>query len=110
MRELGKSGLIGAGIGAGLDNTSELHVMKFDEAMKHEDWKAKDRSEIPKGTKTISSTWTMKKKANGTYITQPVMIQSFYDEFDWPYDSLSRRRCRTVFEEVISDHKCLLVK
>jgi hypothetical protein len=33
MKELGEFGLIGAGIGGGFLNTSELHVMKFDEAM-----------------------------------------------------------------------------
>ncbi len=33
MRELGEFGLVGAGIGGGFVNTSELHVMKFNEAM-----------------------------------------------------------------------------
>jgi hypothetical protein len=37
MRELRKFRLIGAGIGGGFDNTSKLHVMKFDEAMSKDD-------------------------------------------------------------------------
>ena len=87
MRELGEFGLIGAGIGGGFENTSELHVMKFDEAMSKDDksnwdqavteeyermrdhkaWQEVDQNAIPKDTKIITSTWAMKKKANGTY-------------------------------------------
>jgi hypothetical protein len=37
MKELREFGLIGAGIGGGFLNTSELHVMKFDEAMTKSD-------------------------------------------------------------------------
>jgi hypothetical protein len=33
MKELGEFGLIGPGVGGRFLNTSELHVMKFDEAM-----------------------------------------------------------------------------
>jgi hypothetical protein len=88
MREVGKFGLIGAGIlGGGFDNTSELHVMKFDEVMSkdnksnwdqavakeyermrnHNTWQEVDCGTIPKGTKIITSTWAIKKKANSTY-------------------------------------------
>jgi hypothetical protein len=86
-KELGEFGLIGAGIGGGFLNTSELQVMKFDEAMTKSDksnwdkavlklhdcftdhtaFEAINRDEIPKGTKVITSTWAMKKKASGTY-------------------------------------------
>jgi hypothetical protein len=37
MKEIGEFGLVGAGIGGGYVNTSELHVMKYDEAMTKED-------------------------------------------------------------------------
>jgi len=79
-------GLVGAGIGGGFVDTNELHVMKYDEAMKTdeaEEWhdaveeeynrfekykvfKAAPPEEVPKGAKILSSTWAMKKKANGT--------------------------------------------
>jgi hypothetical protein len=87
MKELGEFGLIGAGVGGGFLNTSELHVMKFDEAMTKSDkpkwdkavleehdsftdhaaFEAVNQDEVPKGTKIITSTWAMKKKASGTY-------------------------------------------
>jgi hypothetical protein len=78
---------IGAGLGGGFENTSELHVMKFPEAMSGNDavnwqkavdeehermkkmavWKAVLKEEIPKHAKVLTSTWAMKKKSNGTY-------------------------------------------
>jgi hypothetical protein len=87
MKEIGEFGLIGAGIGGGFVNTSELHVLKFDEAMTKTDkpnwnkavleehdrftdntaFQAVNKDEIPKDTKIITSTWAMKKKDSGTY-------------------------------------------
>jgi hypothetical protein len=87
MRELGEFGLVGAGIGGGFVNTSELHVMKFNEAMltgdkkewnkavekehgrmvDHKAWIAKDRGKIPVNAKVLTNTWAMKKKASGTF-------------------------------------------
>lgn len=80
-------GFVGAGIGGGFDNTNELHVMKFNEAMAsadrkkfekaveeehqrmvdHQVFKAIPKSEVPDGGKIITSTWAIKKKSNGTY-------------------------------------------
>ena len=79
---------VGAGIGGGFTDTSELHVMKYDEAMhmadekeveewhdavaeekermdKHGVFQAVPMSEVPEGAKILTSTWAMKKKANG---------------------------------------------
>jgi hypothetical protein len=88
MKELGEFGLIGAGIGGGFLNTSELHVMKVDEAMRLnpinqtgiklysknmialriiQPLKQSTVTKSPKDTKIITSTWAMKKKAIGTY-------------------------------------------
>ena len=78
---------VGAGLGGGFENTSELHVMKFMEAMegadsdkwqqavneehdrmqKHNVWKAVLRDGIPNQAKILTSTWAMKKKASGVY-------------------------------------------
>jgi hypothetical protein len=80
-------GLVGAGIGGGFVDTQELHVMKFNEAMqtrdknkwlkavaeehnrmkKYEVFKAVKRSELPRNAKVLSTTWAMKKKANGKF-------------------------------------------
>ena len=80
-------GCVGAGLGGGFQDTHELHVMKYDEAMNSPDrehWnKAVEEehnrmkkhtmfepvliSELPPGTNVIDSTWAMKKKANGAY-------------------------------------------
>jgi histone deacetylase 1/2 len=78
---------VGAGIGGGFENTNELKVMKFKEAMqtndagkwqtavdeehdrmtKHSVWQAILRRDLPAAAKILTSTWAMKKKANGTF-------------------------------------------
>uniref|UniRef100_A0A7S2KWV0 Integrase catalytic domain-containing protein n=1 Tax=Leptocylindrus danicus TaxID=163516 RepID=A0A7S2KWV0_9STRA len=78
---------VGVGIGGGLAHTNELKPMKFDEAMSGTDadkwqiaveeekekmdkniaFEETTRSSIPEGAKVLTSTWTMKKKANGKY-------------------------------------------
>ena len=78
---------VGAGLGGGFENTAELHVMKYDAAMKTKDaaawkvavdeehdrmvnnnvWKPIDRAKIPSNSKVLSSTWAMKKKASGKF-------------------------------------------
>ena len=77
---------VGAGLGGGFDNTSELRVMKYEEAIngpdgeawkaevekehgrmvKNKAWVAVDKADLPPGTIPIDSTWAMKKKSNGT--------------------------------------------
>jgi len=79
-------GCVGTGLGGGFQDTHELHVMKYNEAMKTQDapgwvtavdqehkrmtdhtvFKAVEKDQLPKDAKVISSTWAMKKKANGT--------------------------------------------
>lgn len=76
---------VGAGIGGGFGNTSELKVMKYDEAIngpdgkawaeeidnehermvKNKAWEVVKREDVPKGMKIIDSTWACKKKSNG---------------------------------------------
>ena len=80
-------GLVGAGIGGGFASTTELHVMKFDQAMASNDkekWEnavqeeherfernrvfvATSIDQVPKDAKILTSTWAMKKKASGKY-------------------------------------------
>ena len=87
MWKISEMALVGAGIGGGFVDTSELHVMKFKEAMKGKDsvqwqkavdeehermqkhcvWESVPVSELPESSKVLTSTWAMKKKANGTY-------------------------------------------
>ena len=77
---------VGAGIGGGFDHTSELKVMKYEEAInspdkegwkaeiknehrrmqKHGVWKAVKKESLKPKTKVIDSTWACKKKSNGT--------------------------------------------
>ena len=79
-------GLIGAALGGGFDHTSELRVMNYKQAMATPDtpyweeavdeehqkmvqygvFKEIPRSEMQRGEKTMSSTWAMKMKSNGT--------------------------------------------
>ena len=78
---------VGAGIGGGFTHTNELKPMKYDEAMNGPDadkWRKAveeekekmdtndvfeetSRNNVPKGAKVLTSTWAMKKKANGKY-------------------------------------------
>jgi hypothetical protein len=75
-------GLVGMGIGGGINNTEERHVLTFDPAMKsskHREWKdavseEHDRmvqhgvfipvpiNDFPADAKRLSSTWAMKQK------------------------------------------------
>ena len=79
--DLTKFACVGTGLGGGFTNTNELHVMKFDEAMKTHDaskwlkavkkehdkmqkfkvWEPIPESEMPKGANILTSTWAMKK-------------------------------------------------
>jgi len=79
--------LIGAGIGEGILHTGELHVMKFKDAMESPDrdkWKLAIKEEhermvknnvwtpvkltnLPFDSKLLTTTWAMKKKANGQF-------------------------------------------
>jgi hypothetical protein len=83
----GEIACVGAGIGGGFSDTHELHVMKYNEAMATNDRKKWEiavkeekkrmddsgvfqpipRDKVPKGAKILTSTWAMKKKANGTF-------------------------------------------
>ena len=78
---------VGAGLVGGFENTAELHAMTYKEAMKTADktqwdlavkeehermismnvWKAVPKDEVPKDAKIITTTWAMKKKANGRF-------------------------------------------
>ena len=82
-----KLNLVGAGLGGGLENTTELRTMKYDEAMASEDkdnweeavdqekskfnkykvFKSTPIEDVPKDAKILTSTWSMKKKAYGKF-------------------------------------------
>ena len=83
----GEYGCVGAGIRSGTQNTNELKVIGYDEAMQHEDrkqwlnsinnehdrmiknkvWIVTKKKDVPKNVDIIDSTWAMKKKVNGQY-------------------------------------------
>ena len=76
---------VGAGLGGGFGNTSELRVMNYKEAMRSPDREAwieeignekrrfdkfkavtpVPRDQVPVGSKILTTTWAMKKKTNG---------------------------------------------
>ncbi len=78
---------VGAGIGDGIQNTEELKVLTYDEAMSRPDkaeweksvleeykrmqdnqvFQAVPKHQVPKEANIIDSTWAMKKKASGVY-------------------------------------------
>jgi hypothetical protein len=80
-------GCVGAGIGGGFDHTTELHVMKYNDAMATKDaakwskavdeehhrmvenevWIPVPQEDVPSNAKILTSTWAMKKKSNGKY-------------------------------------------
>jgi hypothetical protein len=81
-----ETGLLGAALGGGFQNTAELIPMKYHEAMaspdkegwikaiseehdrmvSHKVFKEVPRSEVPKDATIITSTWACKKKSSGT--------------------------------------------
>jgi hypothetical protein len=87
LNEYQDLGLIGAGIGGGFVHTSELKVMKYNEAMagpNKKEWEKAVKEvhnkfkqygvfetikvdDIPTNAKVMTSTWAMKKKASGKY-------------------------------------------
>ena len=87
LKTINELGCVGAGVGGGFEHTSELHVMKFDEAMASKDmaewakaveeehermienkvWTPVPKVDVPHGAKILTSTWAMKKKSNGKY-------------------------------------------
>jgi aspartyl/asparaginyl-tRNA synthetase len=100
VEEVNEVGFVGAGIGGGFEQTGELNVMKYKEAMASPD-KAKweqgveaehekmvtyevfqpvDVNEIPKDAKILTSTWAMKKKADVTYRAR--LTASGYEQID----------------------------
>ena len=99
---------VGAGLGGGFENTSELKVMKYAEAMAGPDKKqwtqaVKEeyerflkygvfepvkKEDVPDGAKILSTTWAMKKKSNGTYRAR-MNMRGFEQEDGEHYDSYS---------------------
>ena len=91
--EEGEICCVGAGLGGGFENTKELKVMTFDEAMKSDDKKEWEKSvneehdrfvtnkchkvveakDLPRNAAVVKSTWAMKKKSNGAYRSRCVM-------------------------------------
>ena len=87
MWKMSEMALVSAGIGGGFIDTNELHVMKYKEAMagkdtekwqkavdeehecmmQHHVWEPVPIEEVPKGSKILTLTWAMKKKANKMY-------------------------------------------
>ena len=87
MNKIGELACVGAGLGGGFDNTNELRVMKYHEAMATADkekwteaakeeydhvtkfkvFQAVPKSKVLEDAKVLTSTWAMKKKANLTF-------------------------------------------
>jgi hypothetical protein len=81
MKEFGELACVGAGIGGGFEHISELHVLKYDQAMNGPDadkwataveeehnrmlnnevWIPVSPSEVPEDEKILTSMWAMKK-------------------------------------------------
>src|SRR5687767_15823172 len=75
------------GVGDNYDNTQELKVVKFKDAMASKDkegwmkavttehdkftkykvWEPVNREDVPKDAKVLTTTWAIKKKSNGTF-------------------------------------------
>jgi hypothetical protein len=87
MKSFKEIACVGAGLGGGFANSTELHVMKYEQALNSPDekewraaieeeynrmeenevWTPVPKSEVPPDAKVLTSTWAMKKKADGTY-------------------------------------------
>ena len=99
---------VGAGIGGGFQDTAELKVMKYHEAMaskdrvkwlkaaeeelyrmwKHKVWTPYKLRDIPRNVRILDTTWAMKKKSNGTYRAR-INARGFKQVDGEHYDSAS---------------------
>ena len=79
--------MVGAALGGGFGHTSELKVLKYDEAMatpdkpywddavdvehgkmiKYDVFEETNMADVPEGAKILTSAWAMKKKSDGTF-------------------------------------------
>ena len=127
MWKMNKVALVGAGIGGGFIDTNELHVMKYKEAMagkdadkwqkavdkehecmmKHEVWMSMPIEEVPENSKILTSTWAMKKKANGTYRAR--MNAQGYEQVDGVHYNEDSKAAPVVNEIVIRMVMVLIV-
>jgi hypothetical protein len=59
--------------------------------VKHKVWEPVSKDELPAGTEVLTSTWAMKKKANGKYRAR--MNARGYEQIDGVhYDEIPRQR------------------
>ncbi|KAL7563155.1 hypothetical protein ACA910_014434 [Epithemia clementina (nom. ined.)] len=113
---------VGAGLGGGIQNTQELHVLTYKEAMRTPDrdkWQQAveeeyerminnnvfipcPKSEVPAGSKILTSTWAMKKKANGVYRGR-INAKGFQQEDGEHYDS------HATFAPVVAEMTVMIV-
>ncbi|KAL7573927.1 hypothetical protein ACA910_001939 [Epithemia clementina (nom. ined.)] len=113
---------VGAGLGGGIQNTQELHVLNYKEAMQTPDrdkWQQAveeeydrmiannvfipcPRSEVPPGSKILTSTWAMKKKANGVYRGR-INAKGFQQKDGEHYDS------HATFAPVVAEMTVMIV-
>ena len=115
--------MVGAGVGGGFENTAELHIMNYDQAMatddkpkweesvgaEHDRMKAnkvftpKHIKDTPEWATVLSTTWSMKKKSNGTYRARMVargfeqIDGEHYDEHDKSSPTVSEITTRICF-------------
>jgi hypothetical protein len=98
--------MVGAGVGKGFVDTNELHTMTYDAAMaskernlweravdeEHQNLKDYNvfevvkRDNMPKGSKVLSTTWVMKRKASGRYKAR-ITARGFEQRDGEHYDS-----------------------
>ena len=68
--------------------------------MKHKVWEpAVPMEDVPKGSKILSSTWAMKKKANGTYRAR--MKAYGYEQVDRVHYNEDARKAAPVVNEIV---------
>jgi hypothetical protein len=119
MWKMSEMAFVGAGIGGGFVDTNELHVMKYKEAiagkdapkweiaveeehecmMKHKVWEPVPIEELPKDSKVLTSTWAMKKKANGTFRAR--LNARGYDQIDGEHYDDNTKAAPVVNEATI---------
>jgi len=97
--------MVGAAVGGGFDNTSELHVLNYRQAMKSADkqewinaideehdrmmkahvWKVVDRATLRQEQLILSTTWAMKKKSSGKFRAR-VVVRGYMQQEDFHFD------------------------
>jgi hypothetical protein len=119
---------VGAAFGGGFQNTQELHLNKYKEAInwpgknkweeavfeehdrmvRNQVWRAFPKKDVPKHSRIVSSKWAMQNKSNGTY--SAILNARGYEQVDGKYYDSSNISSHVTNDATIRIIMVLMIK